>query len=1138
MGKRLSSLTFILFFIWCNANAQSTSDWIDYEQSYIKLKIAESGWYQVTGSELQAAGFPVATTPASQIQLFRKGEEVAIKTIVSAGAATLDYFEFWGEKSDGRGDADLYRADTQPHKYYSIFSDTATYFLTWSVNTTTKRISINTQNSNTGLAATTFHTPEVLIIQSSRYATGRRLGQSGDFQLSSYDVGEGWTGARVGKNAFEDFSVQLGQADLSAGDPIIEVVAIAENSLEHVVSVQAGPDISQLTEVGKINFDGYGSFLFQQTLNWSQVSGDGSMAIRLLVEGIPGAADFVSFAAISVRFPQALTFDVGDNRLLRIKPSATDRTYLQITSPDPASFSYYDVTDPSNVIFLPQNIVGIRADLIVPNTLISREIAVVSSFKTVPSIELYQFNAIDINSSNYLIITHPLLRAGDQGLDPITDYEAYRSSAQGGSHDVVVAHIQDIYDQYNYGDPSVLAIRRLIEQGYSQRLQNVLIIAKGRTVNQNLYRQTYSVVDELSTSPIFIPTFGIPGGDFMYSIGLDDSRPLVPAIPIGRLNMWQPEQVSAYLDKLIEMEQLPNDALWRKDLIHLSGGRTAQELSSFSNHIEDFSEDAEGRYLGGSALNQSKQTSAVVEQFDLSTEINKGIGYVTLFGHSSNTVTDIEIGRPSNTAFNYQNAGKYPFIIVNGCKAGEIFGNTVSFGEDWISFPDKGAIGFVAHADQASSTNLKRFTDRLYQAGFADTAYFESTVGEIITEASERFFLSGTSEIQQTQIQQTLYQGDPAYLFFGPDRPDFDISEFGIDARSLTGGQILAQQDSFSLAIPIANYGVTTDRLLTVSITRNFPDGSVLVSNHQVSAPYYADTAIIYLVNPADRLLEGVNDLTITLNPQQQIIESNQMNNSATYSLFISSGNTLHLLPYDQATIGDEQANLIWQPSNPLESIRTYALEVDTTSSFSSAAKRSFSLTGQDVLQQLVPINLYGDSVTYFWRSRFADAIQNEDSIWTVSSLTYIQDGSGGWGQFSFEQFADSELSELSIKGGSIDFAITEVPVTINTMGTGQYSYEDLLVSVAGTNLLVTSNTIDPFCAANTFNAIVFDRNLGLLKNPIFVAADDVFNSLICGRLPQSIYNFTLSDLLIDRRLEELINKMRNGDQVVFFSID
>ena len=130
--KRLVS--FIAFFSFLfNAVAQNGNEWIQYQQPYLKIPVGREGIYRITYDDLQQAGFPIVTPPAS-LQLFHRGVEQAINVSGEADGSfnTGDYIEFYGVQNDGTLDSSLYEQSSfQPHQLYNLYSDTTSYFLTY-----------------------------------------------------------------------------------------------------------------------------------------------------------------------------------------------------------------------------------------------------------------------------------------------------------------------------------------------------------------------------------------------------------------------------------------------------------------------------------------------------------------------------------------------------------------------------------------------------------------------------------------------------------------------------------------------------------------------------------------------------------------------------------------------------------------------------------------------------------------------------------------------------------------------------------------------------------------------------------------------------------------------------------------------
>ena len=107
-------LLLLLTVVSLSAGAQSyNNEWIDYNKTYYKFKIAVTGVYRIPQSSLAAIG--LGNVNASDFQLWRNGEAIPIYTSVQN--APLDangYIEFWGEMNDGKPDLPLYRvADHQ-----------------------------------------------------------------------------------------------------------------------------------------------------------------------------------------------------------------------------------------------------------------------------------------------------------------------------------------------------------------------------------------------------------------------------------------------------------------------------------------------------------------------------------------------------------------------------------------------------------------------------------------------------------------------------------------------------------------------------------------------------------------------------------------------------------------------------------------------------------------------------------------------------------------------------------------------------------------------------------------------------------------------------------------------------------------
>jgi hypothetical protein len=102
-------------------------------------------------------------------------------------------------------------------------------------------------------------------------------------------------------------------------------------------------------------------------------------------------------------------------------------------------------------------VVAERLDAVVPSG--SKKILAASEVIIPAWIKGIAFRQISPSLHNYVIITHHSLRGPAVGYtDPVKAYAEYRSWPDGGGFDTLIVNIDQLYDQFNYGEPSPRAI--------------------------------------------------------------------------------------------------------------------------------------------------------------------------------------------------------------------------------------------------------------------------------------------------------------------------------------------------------------------------------------------------------------------------------------------------------------------------------------------------------------------------------------------------------------------------------------------------------------------------------------------------------------------------------------------------------
>ncbi len=900
----------------------------------------------------------------------------------------------------------------------------------------------------------------------------------------------------------------------------------------HNVEILVGPSTGALRSLTTTQFVAHENKTVSTSINWSDISPTGDLVVRVAVTAT-AVTDYISISAVRLNFPQQTDMLNLTSRLFSFN-NLTAKSRLAIAN-TPALPVVYDITDRDNLVKLGHTVSGSNIVTAVPQG--NRKIFVSNQTLTVPAIKGIQFQNIDPKAHDYLIISSRRLMENTGQGNAIQNYADYRASVAGGSFKPLIVETRQLYDQFNYGEPSPLAIREFAKYMLGTgNPQYLVLIGNGLSISFGYYRKGPSgALHDL------VPTHGEPGSDLALTTGLDSSLPNVPAIPTGRITAESPKQVMDYLNKVKEMEATPYDALWRKNLVHLSGGATENELLTFRHYVNDFKRVAEDHYLGARVVSKSKNTNNVVELINIADEVNKGVALITFFGHSGTISTDIEIGYASEDAQNYRNKGKYPFILVNGCDAGNIFSFTNTFGQDWISTPDRGAIGFMAHSAKGLSTNLKRYSDQFYATAFADSAFLNKSIGVITKEVAARYLnIYSASASNISQVQQMILQGDPAVKPFAAHKPDYEINADNLSLAAFDGKKVTALSDSFGIEFIVRNFGRTHHDSLHVQVKRKLANDTYQYFDSVYFPVFYADTLQLVVKNYSGVDNFGDNEFELTLDHTNQTDELDEMNNVATLNYFVPLGGTTNLFPHNFAIVSEGNPELIVQSNNVLDESRTYLFQIDTSYSFNSPAMKQQSVQARALATwkpELIS-SLAGDSVVYFWRTKFANPKPGEDSTWALSSFVYIKNSPEGWSQSHYYQYKPNELQGLRFNDHQrrVEFLENVTPVDVKVYGAEhpERGYIDSEVLLNNFPFFVTSPSYN-ICRNNSIGAIAFERSSA---QPYLVFNRTAYNDPTgCGRAPAVINNFNENDLITRKRFNEYVNNVSDGDFVLVFSL-
>lgn len=96
-------------------------------------RVSSSTWE----SALSEIGLDLTDVDPRSIQVFGRGEEqyIHVEGETDGSFDSGDYIEFFGQGNDGWADESLYpSSDEHTNPHYSLFNDTASYYITWDPN--------------------------------------------------------------------------------------------------------------------------------------------------------------------------------------------------------------------------------------------------------------------------------------------------------------------------------------------------------------------------------------------------------------------------------------------------------------------------------------------------------------------------------------------------------------------------------------------------------------------------------------------------------------------------------------------------------------------------------------------------------------------------------------------------------------------------------------------------------------------------------------------------------------------------------------------------------------------------------------------------------------------------------------------
>lgn len=1016
-------LLFVLLLSGLGALAQPyNNEWIDYSKTYYKFKVAVTGLYRIPQSVL--AGIGLSNANADHFQLWRNGVQVPIYTSsTNAPLSANGYIEFWGEMNDGKPDKSLYRnPDWQLNDYYSLQTDSAAYFLTINPAGNNRRLTPTDNDvANNTLPAEQWFMHKVETNYHAKIHGGRAelVGSSYTYS-SSYDIGEGWTSTDLGRNATATFNFNNLKVFNGGGapSPKLSVYAAgnAVNPRHFLVRLNGDSIMGQ-------RMDYYDHARAVSNVPLASIAG-GTAQITVTNRTNAGN-DRMVISKVFLEYPRQFDFGGATNFKFEL-PASPVGNYLEIvgfpvTGADQPVL--YDLTNGQR--YMPGGLSTTWRFRITPSA-VPRTMLFVSVaptyLKTINSLTERQFinYAEPQRQGDFLLITNSLLTGESGPEDPVEDYRLYRSSPQGGSHKAAVYLIDQLEDQFGLGiSMHPLSIRNFIHwarANFTDPVKNVLLVGKGVTYNQFFINQSNATIKQLC----LVPTFGNPASDNLLTAVAGSST---PQVPIGRISAINKQEVAAYLSKLKEYEQLytfnsPSiaDKAWKKNVVHVVGAGDNNTSNLLAAALEGHARIIEDSFYAANVHTFSKTSADAVEQvasIRLGRLFEEGIGVLTYFGHSSSNALEFNLDNPQT----YNNAGKYPVMIVMGCNAGNFYNfhlarlqtkETIS--EKFVLAEDRGAVAFLASTHLGIIHYLDIYNTRTYRA--MTGTHYGATLGEIMDEAIRKTFDLTTENdfYARFQCEQFTLHGDPAVRLYNFEKPDYAIEDamVNVDPKFIP-----VSETEFKVKASFVNLGRAINTPIVVELKRTYPNNvTEIFQRDTMLFTNFADS-IEYTLDVVATRDQGLNRITISLDADGVVDELYESNNVLTKDIYIIEDDLRPVYPYNYSIVNKQGIRLIASTANPFAKGREYRMELDTTAKFNSPLKIQRSQNAGGGIIEFDPGISFQDSAVYYWR--IAPAVTSGEPIWNLSSFQYIQNGSDGFSQAHFDQHRRSDMLHVRL---------------------------------------------------------------------------------------------------------------------------
>ncbi|RJP58323.1 MAG: hypothetical protein C4543_08420, partial [Ignavibacteriales bacterium] len=742
---------------------ENSDTWINYNNDYIKIAVAQDGIYRISKTDLENIGTPVNTLDPKSFQLFESGVEQLI--FVSGESDGVfdedDYIEFYGTKNYSKNNHRAINSDTQPYNtYMNIYTDTTYYFLTWG---SSQGVRYKPDNSIVpgDYDELNYHTAIMHFEENTMYQNlnnNEVINQTSDWNKNKTWY---WNWIFTSRN----FTINL--QDIF---PNVDAKFFLKLT-------SAGSNISSNAHQVRLNFnstkiDSQSIDRFKQTIMTGIVdatilkTGNNTINVQNYPNGT--VPNYLAYDWYEIEYPRYNKL-INGSLILTVPDGYNNQIVeLKITNANNINYAIYKTKGNSKKIIN-----------------YSYNFGELTFIDTVSTDDKYAIFADELVLKPKKVFKGKFtnLRANNSQADYIGltvnefsfDVSNYLSEIEQlysiNSKKILV---EDIFDEFGFGYPTPESIKEFVKFAYdnwSSPKPSYLILFGDTNYDYKDY--VYNNVGvKLSTN--FIPAFGNPISDNWYAIW-DQNAPFIPQLKVGRIPILSNNDLQYYLDKIKNNAATEfND--WNKRFLLFSGGvgsnpNELKQLKAANDSV--VTNIIEPRPIAGNYDHFYKTTNPQSDfgpftPQEINQAINDGGLFISYVGHSGTATWDNSINTVSQLK---NNVNRNPVISDFGCstnKYGEP--DIICFGERFLFDTDGQALNYIGNSSLGFLSSAVSAPKYFYESFKIDSL---KEVGNAHIYAKSKLYqIFGNSQVFKVFSLSNIILGDPAVRLRFPDLPN------------------------------------------------------------------------------------------------------------------------------------------------------------------------------------------------------------------------------------------------------------------------------------------------------------------------------------------------------------------------------